>query len=246
MNILTLKVGDKYGPEYVNRLYYSIKNNTKYDFDFYCYTEDKRDVDPNIKIIPLHLREDVKAQWYKLDFHSMVFEGITLIIDIDQIVVNSLDPIFEYKFTEDQFVSAHRWWSDTKDICPISGGLLMYHGGTTKHLYTKFYENPVYFQKTYIEQGKAFGPINGEQNFVYENCDLEFVYLPDQWVGKYSDNPDEQKHIRMLWDRHVDPNDPYIPEIEPPEQTKFIHFSNSNNNIDRHKWVTPYLCDSHK
>ena len=51
MNILTLKVGDKYSPDYVNRLYKGFKRNSSVPFDFYCYTENSDGLDDNISVI---------------------------------------------------------------------------------------------------------------------------------------------------------------------------------------------------
>ena len=76
MNILTLKVGDKYSPDYVNRLYKGLKRNSSVSFDFYCYTENSDGLDENISVIELIKREEIKQHWYKFDFHDMsIFDG---------------------------------------------------------------------------------------------------------------------------------------------------------------------------
>jgi len=50
MDFFTLKWGDKYGPEYVNRLYGSLKKHYKKPFTFTCYTDNISHLDENVKV----------------------------------------------------------------------------------------------------------------------------------------------------------------------------------------------------
>ena len=43
--IICMKWGSKYGPEYVNRLYKSIKKHTKRKTQLYCFTDNKKNID---------------------------------------------------------------------------------------------------------------------------------------------------------------------------------------------------------
>ena len=44
VNILTLKWGTKYGPEYVNCLFAGVKRNLQRDFRFLCFTDNADDL----------------------------------------------------------------------------------------------------------------------------------------------------------------------------------------------------------
>lgn len=101
INILTLKVGDKYGPDYVNNLYNSIKRNTSVEFNFYCYTEDPTGLNENIRIVTLENPDLYYKQWHKMCFHKDNFGGIKtgekcLILDIDWIITGNIDDILNY------------------------------------------------------------------------------------------------------------------------------------------------------
>jgi hypothetical protein len=48
-----VKYGTKYGADYVNKLYYGVKNNLTLTHKFYCFTEDPTGLDKNILIKPL-------------------------------------------------------------------------------------------------------------------------------------------------------------------------------------------------
>ena len=64
VNILTLKWGAKYGPEYVNRLFAGVKQNLQRDFRFLCFTDNADDLSPEIEIHPLP-ELDVPEPWQK-------------------------------------------------------------------------------------------------------------------------------------------------------------------------------------
>ncbi len=51
IKVYCFKWGTKYGPEYVNRLLYSVLKNYRGDVMFTCITDDKSGLDPSINII---------------------------------------------------------------------------------------------------------------------------------------------------------------------------------------------------
>ena len=50
-NIVTVKFGTKYSSNFVNKLYNDIKLKCTDAFEFYFYTDDPTEIDPNITII---------------------------------------------------------------------------------------------------------------------------------------------------------------------------------------------------
>ena len=48
-----MKWGSRYGPEFVNRLYTSIKKHTKKTTKVYCFTDDIKGVNKNVICKPL-------------------------------------------------------------------------------------------------------------------------------------------------------------------------------------------------
>ena len=73
MKFLTLKFGERYSADYVNKLYKGIRRNSSDPFDFYCYTENPEGLDENVKVIELVKRKGVRRHWYRFDFHDMPF-----------------------------------------------------------------------------------------------------------------------------------------------------------------------------
>ena len=104
-HILCMKWGTKYGPEYVNRLYAMVRRHLSGDFNFVCLTDDTRGIRSEVQCFPippldLELKPgQVDRAWKKLttferDLHGL--RGRALFIDLDVVVVGSLDAFFEH------------------------------------------------------------------------------------------------------------------------------------------------------
>ena len=63
-NILTLKWGDKYAPEYANRLYSGVHRHLGLDFRFLCFTDDRSGLRPEIEAHPIP-DFDVPPAWQR-------------------------------------------------------------------------------------------------------------------------------------------------------------------------------------
>ena len=53
VNVITIKWGKRYGPEYVNRLYGSVKRNLSREFRFVCFTDDAEYIRPEVETYPI-------------------------------------------------------------------------------------------------------------------------------------------------------------------------------------------------
>ena len=102
-HILCMKWGTKYGPEYVNRLYGMVRRHLGGDFNFVCLTDDANGIRPEVKCLPipplnLQLKPGQRdGAWKKLttfeaDLHGL--RGTALFLDLDVVIVGSLDDFF--------------------------------------------------------------------------------------------------------------------------------------------------------
>ena len=239
MHILTLKVGNKYKPEYVNNLYKSLKDNSTLPFKMHCYTDDISGLHEDIEVkFDYHNPPPHLLQWNKLLFHKTgFFDTIKesehcLILDIDQTVIGDFDPILSHVLEEGQFGCMFRWWSKLTDKCAINGGFQMFRMGDTNHLYEKFSEDPQYWQEYYIKNDLASGPVNGEQNFIDQHVGDNRHWFPMEWFGKYE--PYDIEIIQSQWLKHVNKFDPFFLDGEFSETVKLLHFSGRLNDMHRH------------
>lgn len=101
VNVICMKWGTKYGPEYVNRLYAGVQRHLKRPHRFVCFTENAEGIDPGVEIRPLPslgLPPGPERGWLKLATfapHLADLEGVTLFLDVDVIITGPLDIFFE-------------------------------------------------------------------------------------------------------------------------------------------------------
>jgi alpha-N-acetylglucosamine transferase len=101
VNILCMKWGSKYGPEYVNRLYGMVARNLSIPFRFVCLTDDVSGVDPKVECLPIpSIGLDLigpERGWNKLvTFERELYDlqGQALFLDLDLLIVSPIDEMF--------------------------------------------------------------------------------------------------------------------------------------------------------
>lgn len=102
VNIICMKWGTKYGPEYVNKLYGMVQRNMTRPFRLVCLTDDSEGINSNVDCFPLP-ELDLPANapergWNKLTtFIDPLYDiqGKTLFLDLDVVIVGNIDPLFD-------------------------------------------------------------------------------------------------------------------------------------------------------
>jgi len=111
--VLCMKWGEKYGPEYVNRLYAMVRRHLRGDFDFVCLTDSAAGIRPEVRCLPipdlalpagLPERGWKKLTTFEADLHGL--EGTALFLDIDIVIVDDITPFFELP---GEFLIIHDW-----------------------------------------------------------------------------------------------------------------------------------------
>ena len=103
VNILTLKWGIKYGPEYVNRLYSGVRRHLELDFRFLCFTDDTRGLSPEVEVHPIP-DFDVPPAWQRTPWLKLALfrdglaelSGQSLFLDLDILITGRMDDFFSY------------------------------------------------------------------------------------------------------------------------------------------------------
>ena len=103
VNILTLKWGTKYGPEYVNRLHAAVRRHLTLDFRFLCFTDDPSDLRPEVETHPLPDFDVPPAwrltPWLKLALFRDDLAGLrgqSLFLDLDILITGPMDDFFAF------------------------------------------------------------------------------------------------------------------------------------------------------
>jgi hypothetical protein len=237
MKIFCVRIGNKYGPEYEQ------------------YLEEKL---PNYKFhwIRQAFAPGVMLQWNKMLPMGMEIDEPIIVMDIDLLLINDYEKIFEYPVERGQFVSIPDWWNEVHiaNGYSLNGGFYKYYPSDTRAIFDKFISNKRKWQQHYIENGMTSGPVNGEQYFVEDSVKeigLELKLMPVSWIARWSTpesvsaghlwvNKDrETEYLKWQWFmnrkyKELTGNeylflDDFYPDV------KMVHFTHSINKP--HEWI---------
>ena len=102
VNIICMKWGDLYGPEYVNNLHRGVKRHLARPHRFVCFTDDTEGLDPDIEVAPLPFLKmragETDLRWRKLSVFAANLanlSGPTLFLDLDLVIVADMGVFFD-------------------------------------------------------------------------------------------------------------------------------------------------------
>ncbi len=113
VNILTLKWGTAYGPNYVNHLRRAVARHLTRPHRFVCFTDDATGLDPEVVVFPIPEvdlpKRLLKTPWRKLGLFrdDLPVRGVSLFLDLDLLVVDNIDCLFDYE--PDRIPIIHNW-----------------------------------------------------------------------------------------------------------------------------------------
>jgi hypothetical protein len=130
-----------YTPEYVRRLFVMCQRYVKRSFAFCCLTDQPMAMPDGVMPIQVHRLEGCFAFWTKLQlFHVLQYwGGRILYIDLDSVIVNSLDAIIDYPaslaLTEDAQPSAATDRYGRQIVKRFNSSVMAWDGGTHTDLW---------------------------------------------------------------------------------------------------------------
>lgn len=177
--VLCMKWGNKYGADYVNRLYNMVKRHTTVPFQMVCLTDQTAGIYEDVichPIPPLDLPQGAPERgWNKLStFEPEIYglKGNALFLDLDVVIVDNIDEFFTYP---GEFLIIHDW----KRPWRITGNSSVY-----RFKLGDFPELLPYFRQNFDEIRQKF---RNEQAylswFVHEKGKLS--YWPAHWCKSY-------------------------------------------------------------
>lgn len=177
-NVVCMKWGTRYGPEWVNRLAAMVRRNTTWNIRFVCFTDDPTGIRPDIECQPLpHVEFDsaLGKYWPKLGLMQQDLgglEGMTLYLDLDVVVIGNLDPFFTY---EARFCMARE--SKTPHLGYGNSSIVRFFVGLESAVLDLFYAMP--------PAAIAIAYASKEQNFLTRAVD-EVTFWPEDWCPAFN------------------------------------------------------------
>jgi hypothetical protein len=171
-----MKWGTRYGAHYVNRLYHGVKNNLNRPFRFVCFTDDDAGLEEGIEsfaLPPITIpAEHTVSPWRKLSLFSKDLadlSGKTLFLDLDVIIVDSLDGFFDYS---EDFSIIENWTQKGRGI----GNSSVYCFNIGQHAeILEYYES---------NQDEVFAKYSNEQIYLSLNI-KDKQYWPEAWCKSF-------------------------------------------------------------
>ena len=146
IKIICLKWGEKYGAEYVNRLYYAVKRNTTIPFEFWCFTDNAAGIHIDVKKHRLPHARELDTWWNKLWLFSseMPFKinDIILYIDLDTLIVNNIDDIITVPQKGDIIMLKDFYYGVAKTAGKAASGIMSWTHGSRFDIWKRFIANP--------------------------------------------------------------------------------------------------------
>ena len=172
-----MKWGLRYGSEFVNRLYSSVKRHTKRKTKVYCFTDDTQGINENVICKPLpklKLPSDISSSpWRKLSvwqYPLYNLRGDVLFLDLDLVITGNIDRFFDYK--PGSYCVIENWTQIGQNIGNTS--CFRFPVGKYSSVFEKFQNNPEkYWKKYHIEQIYLSDQIKDQ------------VFWPNEWCKSF-------------------------------------------------------------
>ncbi len=197
-NVMCIKWGTLYGPDYVNRLYSGVRRHLSRPVRFFCMTDDAAGLHPDVEILPLPVEpfaEPMNAALAVANRQGAMrkvslfrpglvadLDGPVLGFDLDVVITGGLDEIHD--MAPGKVAMRHDWTEKRKGRPTGHGSVFRFDPALHGFLYDDIAANP------YAEVEEARG---SEQRYTSHKAMARgvFDYIPEDWVVsfKYDCNP---------------------------------------------------------
>jgi hypothetical protein len=236
--IVCVKWGTIYGPEYVNRLYAMAKRHLSSPMRLVCLTDDRSGIRPEVECFDLPELgvphpERTRGKWKKQILWGASVPGLTgvaLFIDLDSVIVGPLDNYFTIGYPGDVYV-ARNWARPFEKLGQTS--VFRFPVGGNAHILDDFRANPqriadkYQFEQHYVtaavKGGVKFWPEEWTRHFRL-NCLPPFPLRyfvparlpPDSRIVTFPGGPNPDDVMVGRWNKRV-----------PPHRSRWAHFAST-------------------
>lgn len=177
VNVVCLKWGAVYTPDYVNTLYSMVRRHLQLPFRFICFTENSDGIRSEVEIQPLPEFEEPPLEyarycqaWRKLAlFKSGLanMHGKVLFLDLDVVIMNSIDELFSFS---SKLAIIENWYQPGQLVGQASA--FCFEAGQMEVLLKNYLENPIRVLTSYRTEQAYITGFLGHQGF---------DFFPDGW-----------------------------------------------------------------
>lgn len=170
LNIITVKVGNRYSADYPNRMLSMLRRHLKTPFRFYCITDNPAGLDRDIlslcPIIPL-------AGWWNklLLFSPFVPSGRMMYLDLDQVITGDITEMVENARPPFACYADHIEWQGVK----LGTAMMIFDPSDYHKIWRDFYQHREHVMRRYAD--------GGDQIYLGQFFGGEVDYLNERYPG---------------------------------------------------------------
>lgn len=174
ITVLCVRFGNKYGPEYVEKLRNMVSRHLTVPYEFACLTDSQHPID-GVRSIVIPNQGYSKGWWHKVHMFdpSLGLSGRILYFDLDIIIHGNINKLVDID-TED-FLGIkdfnrkfHPGWT------MLNSSALSWIAGQHSELFTDFKNNLARVQK-----------LHGDQDWIWQEAKSKIKFWPDSWIQSY-------------------------------------------------------------
>jgi len=210
LNVVCVKHGTKYGPEYVNKLYNMVQRHLTIDHKFICFTDNAKDIDTNIEIRLLPNRPEITGWWWKPYMFKMGnfnAADTNLFFDLDMVIISNIDKFVTYE--HGNFVGLEDVGRVFNKPQKLGSAVLRWNGNGYRTLWDQIDRDPTVTKKypggdqdliwEYFKNNIVFYPKKWIMSYKWEiRSQEELIRKRDKWIFKESRNPNIDKDTAVL------------------------------------------------
>jgi hypothetical protein len=197
--------GTKYSHDYVRSLYNGVQNNFEGDFNFYCQTDHKLNID-GVSELPFDDFEPSNSQRFlvrpKVNFWKPNVWGISgrkVFLDLDIKITKNINPIIDL-YREKPLI-AKAWWQDNNGINSVPHNYLEYRGIINSSVIV--WEDSTYTEEIWncfkkYHEYIFFCCINGQDGYLSSMHLDKFDFIPHEYIRSYYNEPTEGASIILF------------------------------------------------
>lgn len=223
--VVCMKWGTLFPSSHVNMLYNAVRANVSGPLRFVCFTDNPAGLSHYVEAYPITdhgfpPERWKKGAWIKLSLYSRTLAGLTgraLFIDLDMMVLGSLDPFFDYGKGYCAVGGGRNWRRGSENLTPsLNSCMFAFDVGAEPQILDRYLVDP----RTCYEHYRL------EQRFVQDNVS-GWTPWPADWVISFKRHLVKPKGLGLL-----------LPPDDPPASAKVLAFHGDPRPIDltRHDW----------
>lgn len=229
ITVLCVRFGNKYGPEYVEKLRNMVSRHLTVPYEFCCLTDDQHPID-GVRSIVRPNEGYSKGWWHKVHMFDpgLGLKGRILYFDLDVIIHDNINKLIINQ--QNRFMGIrdfNRKFNSNWNA--LNSSVMSWPAGLHPDIFTVFK----------IDQKKA-QRLHGDQDWIWQVAKTRITFWPDKWIQSYKWEIRDRSEITYNGNRR------YFKTIKNPFIPRECSVCVFHGDPNPHDVQDPYVLDNWK